>query len=80
MPRRPARKHTAITVDALNAAAASLELALAGVPNGLLPNGLNDEQLDCMDQLRDACRAALSDSKGTAAKRPTAGGSSPAPG
>ena len=59
-----ARKHTAITVDALNAAAANLELALAGVPNGLLPNGLNEEQLDCVDQLRDACRAALSDSKG----------------
>jgi ATP-dependent DNA helicase DinG len=37
-----ARKHTAITVDALNAAAANLELALAGAPNGLLPNGLND--------------------------------------
>ncbi len=34
-----------------------------GVPNGLLPNGLNDEQLDCLDQLRDAARAALSDSK-----------------
>ncbi|MEE2569487.1 ATP-dependent DNA helicase [Pseudarthrobacter sp. J64] len=59
-----ARKHTAITVDALNAAAANLELALAGVSNGLLPNGLNAEQLDCVDQLREACRAALSDSKG----------------
>ena len=59
-----ARKHTAITVDALNAAAANLEAALAGVPNGLLPNGLNDDQLDCVDQLREACRAALSDSKG----------------
>jgi ATP-dependent DNA helicase DinG len=59
-----ARKHTAITVDALNAAAANLELALAGAPSGLLPNGLNDEQLDCVDQLREACRAALSDSKG----------------
>ena len=59
-----ARKHTGITVDALNNAAANLELAIAGVPSGLLPNGLNDEQLDCVDQLRDACRAALSDSKG----------------
>ncbi|WP_426006866.1 ATP-dependent DNA helicase [Paenarthrobacter sp. NyZ202] len=58
-----ARKHTAITVDALNAAADRLDLAIAGVPNGLLPNGLNDEQLDCIDQLRDAARAALSDSK-----------------
>jgi ATP-dependent DNA helicase DinG len=59
-----ARKHTGITVDALNTAAANLEVALAGVPSGLLPNGLNDEQLDCVDQLREACRAALSDSKG----------------
>jgi ATP-dependent DNA helicase DinG len=59
-----ARKHTAITVDALNSAADRLELALAGAPSGLLPNGLNDEQLDCIDQLREACRAALSDSKG----------------
>lgn len=59
-----ARKHTAITVDALNAAAANLEAAVAGAPAGLLPNGLNDEQLDCLDQLREACRAALSDSKG----------------
>ncbi|HKS02236.1 MAG TPA: ATP-dependent DNA helicase, partial [Arthrobacter sp.] len=59
-----ARKHTGITVDALNTAAANLEVALAGVPGGLLPNGLNDEQLDCVDQLREACRAALSDSKG----------------
>lgn len=59
-----ARKHTAITVDALNAAADRLELAIIGAPSGLLPNGLNDEQLDCVDQLREACRAALSDSKG----------------
>lgn len=59
-----ARKHTAITVDALTAAAANLELALAGAASGLLPQGLNAEQLDCVDQLREACRAALSDSKG----------------
>ena len=59
-----ARKHTGITVDALNNAASHLELAIDGVPSGLMPNGLNSEQLDCVDQLRDACRAALSDSKG----------------
>jgi ATP-dependent DNA helicase DinG len=59
-----ARKHTAISIDALNAAAANLEAALEGAAVGLLPNGLNDEQLDCVDQLREACRAALSDSKG----------------
>ncbi|MGH7752628.1 MAG: ATP-dependent DNA helicase, partial [Gemmatimonadales bacterium] len=58
-----ARKHTAITVDALYAAAERLEHAVAGAPSGLLPSGLNSEQLDCVDQLRDASRAALSDSK-----------------
>ena len=62
-----ARKHTGITVDALNNAASNLELAIEGVPSGLMPNGLNSEQLDCVDQLRDACRAALSDSKGDSA-------------
>jgi ATP-dependent DNA helicase DinG len=68
-----ARKHTGITVDALNTAAANLELAVAGVPSGLLPNGLNDEQLDCVDQLREACRAALSDSKGDSNNAPDGG-------
>ena len=69
-----ARKHTAITVDALNNAAANLELAIAGVPSGLMPNGLNSEQLDCIDQLRDACRAALSDSKGDSSTSAVDGG------
>jgi ATP-dependent DNA helicase DinG len=69
-----ARKHTGITVDALNNAASNLELAIAGVPSGLLPNGLNSEQLDCVDQLRDACRAALSDSKGDSSTSAVDGG------
>ncbi|WP_427017011.1 ATP-dependent DNA helicase [Pseudarthrobacter sp. P1] len=58
-----ARKHTAISVEALATSAAALELALAGTPSGLLPQGLNEEQLVALDQLRDAARAALSDSK-----------------
>lgn len=58
-----ARKHTAISIEALSTAAAALDLALAGTPSGLLPQGLNEEQLVALDQLRDACRAALSDSK-----------------
>ena len=59
-----ARKHTAISVEALNTAAANLERAIDGVPSGLLPSGLNEEQATALDQLRDACRTALSDSKG----------------
>ena len=58
-----ARKHTAISVEALHAAAAALDMAFAGTPTGLLPNGLNEEQGAAVDQLRDACRVALSDSK-----------------
>ncbi|MFI5085110.1 MAG: ATP-dependent DNA helicase [Actinomycetales bacterium] len=57
-----ARKHTAISVDALNSAAANLERALDGAANGLLPSGLNEEQETALEQLRDASRAALSDS------------------
>jgi ATP-dependent DNA helicase DinG len=58
-----ARKHTAVSVEALNTAAANLEMAIEGIPAGLLPSGLNDEQATAVDQLRDACRTALSDSK-----------------
>ncbi len=59
-----ARKHTAISVEALNTATAHLEMAIEGIPAGLLPSGLNDAQTTAVDQLRDACRTALSDSKG----------------
>ncbi|WP_330059488.1 ATP-dependent DNA helicase [Paenarthrobacter sp. Z7-10] len=61
-----ARKNTAISVEALNTAAAQLETSLEVAPSGLLPSGLNDEQLTAVDQLRSACRTALSDSKGDA--------------
>lgn len=57
------RKHTAVSVDALHASAAALDLALAGIPEGLFPNGLNEMQSQAVEQLRDAVRAALSDSK-----------------
>ncbi|MDQ0279630.1 ATP-dependent DNA helicase DinG [Arthrobacter silviterrae] len=57
------RKHTGISVDALHAAAAALDLAFAGTPTGLLPNGLSESHTSAVEQLRDAARAALSDSK-----------------
>lgn len=57
------RKHTGVSVDALQASAAALDLALAGTPEGLMPNGLNDAQEQAVSQVRDAVRAALSDSK-----------------
>lgn len=57
------RKHTGVPVDALQGGAAALDLALAGTPEGLMPNGLNDVQSQAVEQVRDAARAALSDSK-----------------
>src|SRR6185312_15010395 len=57
------RKHTGVSVDALHAGATALDFALAGVPEGLMPNGLNDAQAQAVEQVRDAVRAALSDSK-----------------
>ncbi|MBP2411261.1 ATP-dependent DNA helicase DinG [Arthrobacter stackebrandtii] len=57
------RKHTGVSVDALHAGATALDFALAGVPEGLMPNGLNEAQSQAVEQVRDAVRAALSDSK-----------------
>ncbi|MCU1574465.1 MAG: ATP-dependent helicase [Micrococcaceae bacterium] len=59
-----ARRHTAISVEALNMAAAHLEEVIDGLPTGLLPSGLAEPQLLALDQLREAARVALSDSKG----------------
>ncbi|WP_434618839.1 ATP-dependent DNA helicase [Arthrobacter sp. A5] len=61
-----ARKNTGISMETLNSAAGYLEAALGGLPSGLLPSGLNEQQLTAIDQVRDACRTALSDSKGDA--------------
>ncbi|WP_125611491.1 ATP-dependent DNA helicase [Specibacter cremeus] len=58
-----ARKHTAINIEALTTAATALENAIAGVPTGLLPNGLSDAQGQAVAMVRDAARTALSDSK-----------------
>ena len=57
------RKHTGVPVDALHASATALDMVFAGTAEGLLPNGLNDGQSQAIEQVRDAVRAALSDSK-----------------
>ncbi|AJT40595.1 ATP-dependent DNA helicase [Psychromicrobium lacuslunae] len=59
-----ARKHTAISVDDLNAAAAALEAVLSGVAEGWLPEGINEQQAEAVSMVREAARVALSDSKG----------------
>ncbi|NUP74186.1 MAG: ATP-dependent DNA helicase, partial [Sinomonas sp.] len=72
-----ARRHCGISVEALQAAASQLELALAAVPTGLLTRGLTEELGQAVALLRDACRAALSDAKageGRADKQGTADG------
>lgn len=63
-----ARKHTAISVDALQAAATAVEAAFAGIDDGLLAHryngtGLNQQQAEAVEQTRSAARTALSDSK-----------------
>ncbi|MFD1211617.1 ATP-dependent DNA helicase [Arthrobacter sp. GCM10027362] len=58
-----ARKHTGISVEALNAAARNLEAALEDVPTGLVSAGLAEALELALAQLREACRTALSDSK-----------------
>ncbi|GAA4656131.1 ATP-dependent DNA helicase [Arthrobacter cryoconiti] len=57
------RKHTGVSVEALHSSAAALDLAFADTATGLLPNGLNEEHTAAVEQLRDAARVALSDSK-----------------
>ena len=58
-----ARKHCRVSVDGLNQGAKALEKAVEGIPAGLMPNGLNDEQATAVELVRDAARVALSDSK-----------------
>lgn len=58
-----ARKSCAVAVEALNQAAKALARSLEGVPTGLLPQGLNEEQSAAIQQIGEAARVALSDSK-----------------
>lgn len=63
-----ARKHTAISVEALQTSAAGLEAAFAGTEDGLLAGfksgrGMNQQQASAVEAVRNAARTALSDSK-----------------
>ncbi|TLP75612.1 ATP-dependent DNA helicase [Nesterenkonia sphaerica] len=58
-----ARRHTAINVEGLQAAAAAVEAAFGGVEDGLLARGLNAQQISAVESARNAARTALSDSK-----------------
>jgi ATP-dependent DNA helicase DinG len=58
-----ARRHTAINVEGLQAAAVAVEAAFGGVEDGLLARGLNQRQGSAVESARNAARTALSDSK-----------------
>jgi len=58
-----ARKHLKATVKGLKDAGVALEKATVGVATGLLPRGLNEEMAAAVDQVRDAAKLALSESK-----------------
>lgn len=58
-----ARKHTAINVEGLQAAATAVEAAFHHVESGLLPRGMNAQQAEAVELARNAARTALSDSK-----------------
>lgn len=63
-----ARRHTAINVEGLHAAATAVEAAFGGVADGLLggprsPGALNPQQANAVEGARNAARTALADSK-----------------
>ncbi len=57
------RRHASIATAALDTAAEALEAASSSIASGLLPGGLPDDVEQALGQVRDAARAALSDSK-----------------
>ncbi|RJT80750.1 ATP-dependent DNA helicase [Arthrobacter cheniae] len=57
------RRHASISTTALDTAATAFESAAELVTSGLLPGGLPDDLEQALVQVRDASRAALSDTK-----------------
>ena len=57
------RRHASIGTAALDTAAAAFESASELLSSGLLPGGLPDDVEQALAQVRDAARAALSDTK-----------------
>ena len=61
-----ARKHCGVSVESLNQGAKALHKSLEGLPTGLMARGLNDEQAAAINQIAEAARVVLSDSKAEA--------------
>lgn len=68
-----ARKHLKVATKGLKDAAMALTKATSGIPSGLLPRGLSEEQEDAVNQVREAARLALSDSKPEPGQAPDGG-------
>ena len=68
-----ARKHLKVATRGLKDAAAMLSAATIGIPTGLLPRGLSEEQGEAVNAVREAARLALSDSKPEPGQAPDGG-------
>jgi ATP-dependent DNA helicase DinG len=67
------RKHLRVATKGLKDAALALSKATSGIPAGLMPKGLNEEQSDAVNMVREAARLALSDSKPEPGQAPDGG-------
>ncbi|MHA7294629.1 ATP-dependent DNA helicase [Arthrobacter sp. HLT1-21] len=59
-----ARRHLSVSAEPLDSANRFFESTVEGVPSGLMASGLDEEQESAVTQVREACRAVLSDAKG----------------
>ncbi|MBG6180562.1 ATP-dependent DNA helicase [Arthrobacter sp. CAN_A1] len=59
-----ARRHLSVSAEPLDAANRFFESTVEGIPSGLMASGLDEEQESAITQVREACRAVLSDAKG----------------
>ncbi|MHA7276615.1 ATP-dependent DNA helicase [Arthrobacter sp. Hz1] len=59
-----ARRHLSVSAEPLDSANRFFESTVEGIPSGLMASGLDEEQESAVTQVREACRAVLSDAKG----------------
>ncbi|NOJ61259.1 ATP-dependent DNA helicase [Arthrobacter sp. 260] len=59
-----ARRHLSVSAEPLDSANRFFESTVEGIPSGLMAAGLTEDQESAITQVREACRAVLSDAKG----------------
>ncbi|MBE0011404.1 ATP-dependent DNA helicase [Arthrobacter sp. AET 35A] len=59
-----ARRHLSVSAEPLDSASRFFESTVEGIPSGLMAAGLTEDQESAITQVREACRAVLSDAKG----------------